>query len=150
MNPLVPSLLDAADKRIKHPVTDLRGGDQLHFTSKALGYPKNSIQAIYGYCVVTDDDGVVFQVLAYLRPLSAAGAVAYTERTAVRWRFNDQREAWFGHYLTHLVEVDLTDYHDCLRLERQPESLQTLLTPSVAAQAAPAQQAASIPHRQAA
>lgn len=127
--PLVPTLPDVANKRMRHPITDLRGGDQLHLTAKVLGFAKGSVLGIYGYCILRDADGTPYQVRAYVR--GGTHCVAYSAREAVRFRFEDQKERWFGSVLLYLTEIDLTDYADCLKLERQPEPLVRLLYPEV-------------------
>lgn len=128
---LIPTLRDAFNRRIQHPITALDGGDQLHLTSRLLGFPKGAVLPIYGYCALFDEDGRPYSVRAYVRPTAAAaaGMVAYSEREAVRFRFDTQQERWFGAVLMHLVEIDLTDFADVLRLEHQPEHLAELLTP---------------------
>lgn len=128
-SPLVPTLPDAVNKRLRHPVTDLRGGDQLFLTAKVLGFAKGSKLAIYGFCILRDADGTPYQVRAYVR--GGANCVSYAQREAKRYRFENQEEKWFGSFLMYLTEIDLTDYADCLRLKRQPEPLVRLLYPEV-------------------
>ncbi|MBF9140809.1 hypothetical protein [Hymenobacter properus] len=125
----VPPLPDAVARHLSHDVTALRGGDQLHLRTAILGYAKGAVLPIYGYCCLRDEHGTPFCVTAYVRPNGAAGqpVVAYSERDAVRFRFEDQTECWFGAVLMYLVPVDLTDYADCLRLERQPATMARLL-----------------------
>jgi hypothetical protein len=118
---LVPSLPDVLNRRRKHVVTDLQGGDQLHATSALLGFKRGAVLPIYGYCVLTDESGQAYSVRAYVRPVSMDHAVAFDSREAVRFPTNalgTQQEYWFGSYLMYLTEIDLTDYADCLRLER--------------------------------
>jgi hypothetical protein len=122
---LVPTLPDVVNRRRKHVITDLQGGDQLHFTAAILGFPKGSVQGIYGYCTYTDEQGQVYAVTAYVR--GGTHAVAYTEREARRYPTANQHEQWFGAVLMYLTEIDLTDYADCLRLERLSERVQPLL-----------------------
>jgi hypothetical protein len=122
---LVPTLADIVNKRVRHNATDLQGGDQLHFTAPVLGFPKGGVAGIYGYCVYTDDQGQPYAVTAYVR--GGAHAVAYTEREARRYPTANQREQWFGSVLMYLTEIDLTDYADCLRLERLSERLTPML-----------------------
>ena len=131
--PLVPMLPDVRDRRLAHPITTLSGGDQLHCVHKLLGFPKGSVLPIYGYCALFDDDGNPYAVTAYVRPLHLEQAVAFAEREAVRFRFDNQREQWFGAVLMYLVPIDLTDYADCLRLEKAPGPLVGLLYPEAAA-----------------
>ncbi|MGI4875252.1 MAG: hypothetical protein ACRYFX_29195 [Janthinobacterium lividum] len=126
--PLVPCLRDILNKRRLHPVTDLQPGDQLHTTAPILGFPKGISRPIYGYCLHTDEQGQPYAVTAYVQPLSLGEpAVPYTEREARRYPTMGQREQWFGSVLMYLVEVDLTDYADCLRLERLSERVTPLL-----------------------
>jgi hypothetical protein len=127
--PLVPTLADVFNKRVRHAATDLQGGDQLHFTAPVLGFPKGGVQAIYGYCVYTDEQGQPYAVTAYVR--GGAHAVAYTEREARRYATANQREQWFGSVLMYLTEIDLTDYADCLRLERLSERVTPLLPAAI-------------------
>ena len=122
---LMPTLPDAVDRRISHPVTDLQGGDQLHLKAKLLGFPKGAVLPIYGYCALFDADGRPYSVRAYVR--GGQQAVAYSEREAVRFRFESQTERWFGAVLMYLTEIDLTDFADILKLERQPDELAQLL-----------------------
>ncbi|TVT43091.1 hypothetical protein FNT36_03090 [Hymenobacter setariae] len=122
---LVPTLTDVFNKRVKHNATTLQGGDQLHFTAPVLGFPKGGVQAIYGYCVYTDEQGQAYAVTAYVR--GGQHAVAYTDREARRYPTANQREQWFGSVLMYLTEIDLTDYADCLRLERLSERVTPLL-----------------------
>lgn len=125
---LVPTLTDLFNKRVKHLATDLQPGDQLHLTAPILGLPKGSVQAIYGYCVHTDAQGQAYAVTAYVRPTSlGAAVVAFTERDARRYPTENQQERWFGEYLMYLTEIDLTDYADCLRLERLSVRITPLL-----------------------
>ncbi|MGI4862397.1 MAG: hypothetical protein ACRYFZ_00625 [Janthinobacterium lividum] len=126
---LLPTLPDLFNKRVRHLITDLQAGDNLHPTSKLLGFPKGYTLPIYGYCALYDADGQPYQVRAYVRPLSfeQKGVVASSEREAVRFRFDNQREVWFGERLMYLLEIDLTDHADCLRLERLPERVLALL-----------------------
>jgi hypothetical protein len=123
--PLVPTLADVLNKRVRHAVTDLQGGDQLHFTAPVLGFPKGGVAGIYGYCVYTDDQGQAYAVTAYVR--GGMYAVAYTDREARRYPTANQREQWFGSVLMYLTEIDLTDYADCLRLERLSERVTPML-----------------------
>lgn len=135
MKPLVPSLRDATDKRKEHAVTTLQGGDQLHLTAKLLGFPKGSVLPVYGYCALYDEQGQPYSVRAYVRPLSTdKPAVCFGEREAVRFRFDTQREQWFGSVLMYLTEIDLTDFADCLRLERLPDALSDLIYPTLPAE----------------
>jgi hypothetical protein len=60
-----------------------------------------------------------------------AHAVAYTEREARRYATANQREQWFGSVLMYLTEIDLTDYADCLRLERLSERVTPLLPAAI-------------------
>jgi len=118
---LVPTLPDLFNKRRRHNATELQGGDQLHATSSLLGFKRGAVLPIYGYCVLTDERGQVYSVRAYVRPVSMDHAVAFDSREAVRYPSNGlgtQQEYWFGAYLMYLTEIDLTDYADCLRLER--------------------------------
>ncbi len=138
--PLVPTLADVVNKRLRHPATDLQAGDQLHFTAPVLGFPRGTSRAIYGYCVYTDDQGQAYAVRAYVRPTNLGDfVVAFTERDARRYPTANQQERWFGEYLMYLTEIDLTDYADCLRLERLSERVTPLLP---AATTAPYLQAA--------
>ena len=122
---LVPTLADVVNKRVRHNAADLQGGDQLHFTAPVLGFKRGSVQPIFGYCVYTDEQGQVYAVTAYVR--GGEHAVPYTEREARRYPAANQREQWFGSVLMYLTEVDLTDYADCLRLERLSERVTPLL-----------------------
>lgn len=124
--PLVPTLADVFNKRVRHTVTDLRGGDQLHLTAPVAGFPKGSVHGIYGYCTYTDEQGQVYAVTAYVR--GGSQAVAYTDRAARRYATANQHEQWFGSVLMYLTEIDLTDYADCLRLERLSDRVLPLLT----------------------
>ena len=92
--PLIPTLPDAVDKRVSHPIAALRPGDQLHLKAKALGFPKGAVLPIYGYCALFDANGMPYCVTAYVRPTGGEGQqlVAYSERDAVRFRFDDQKE----------------------------------------------------------
>ena len=129
---LVPTLTDAVNKRIKHAATDLQPGDQLHLTAPILGFPKGMTRAIYGYCLHTDEQGRAYGVTAYVQPLiMGQHAIAYTEREARRYPSPNQREQWFGSVLMYLTEIDLTDYADCLRLERLSERVTPLLPAAV-------------------
>lgn len=119
--PLVPTLPDLFNKRRRHLATSLQGGDQLHATSSLLGFKRGAVLPIYGYCVLADEHGQPYSVRAYVRPVSMDHAVAFDSREAVRYPANTlgtQQEYWFGSYLMYLTEIDLTDYADCLRLER--------------------------------
>lgn len=132
--PLIPTLPDAFNKRIQHAITALDGGDQLHLTSKLLGFPKGAVLPIYGYCALFDDNGQPYSVRAYVRGTGAAGQpmVTYSQREAVRFRFDTQQERWFGNeLLMYLVEIDLTDFADCLKLEHQPAHVAELLAPTM-------------------
>lgn len=122
---LVPSLPDVINRRKKHLVTDLQPGDQLHFTAPILGFARGTVHALYGYCVHTDSQGQPYAVTAYIN--GGPQAVAYTHREARRYPTVGQREQWFGSVLMYLTEIDLTDYADCLRLERLSERVLPLL-----------------------
>jgi len=125
---LVPTLPDFINRRRKHVVTDLQPGDQLHLTAAILGFPKGMTRPIFGYCVHTDAQGQPYAVRAYVQPLERNHhAVAYTERDAGRYPTPGQQERWFGAVLLYLTEIDLTDYADCLRLERLSERVLPLL-----------------------
>ena len=125
---LVPTLTDLFNKRLKHPATDLQPGDSLHLTAPILGFPKGRKVAIYGYCVQFDTQGFAYSAVAYVRPDGLSEhAVAYSEREAGRYPTDAQRELWFGSVLMYLTEIDLTDYADCLRLERLSERITPLL-----------------------
>lgn len=129
--PLVPTLPDVADKRLRHQLADLRGGDQFHFTARALGFPKGAVVPAYGKCVYYDPEtGQPYAVTAYVR--GGSEAVPYAERQAVKYRTAHQKEQWFGSVLLFLTEIDLTDYADVLRLERVAEPLAQLLYPELA------------------
>ena len=129
---LVPTLADVFNKRIKHTATDLQPGDQLHLTAPILGFPKGMTRAIYGYCLHTDEQGRAYGVTAYVRPLSISEhTVEYAQREAQRFPTANQREQWFGSVLMYLTEIDLTDYADCLRLERLSERVTPLLPAAI-------------------
>jgi hypothetical protein len=125
---LVPTLPDVANRRRKHLVTDLQGGDQLHLTAALLGFKRGAVVPLYGYCALRDAQGQVYSVRGYVRPLTLAYAVPFSEREAVRFRADNQQERWFGEVLMYLTEIDLTDYADCLRLERLSERVLPLLS----------------------
>lgn len=124
-SPLVPTLADVSVKRLRHSITDLRGGDQLHLKAPLHGFPKGAVLPIYGFCVCRDAAGNAYEARAYVR----GSATAYHNREAVRFPAEHQTEQWFGAFLLYLVEIDLTDHADCLRLERQPAPLVQLLYP---------------------
>lgn len=125
---LVPTLADAVNKRIKHNATALQPGDQLHLTAPILGFPKGISRAIHGYCLHRDEQGRAYAVTAYVQPLDMGQhTIAYTDREARRYPTPNQREQWFGSVLMYLTEIDLTDYADCLRLERLSERVLPLL-----------------------
>jgi hypothetical protein len=125
---LVPALTDLFNKRVKHPATALQPGDSLHLTAPLLGFPKGRKVAVYGYCVQIDTQGFAYSAVAYVRPDSLNDhAVAYSEREAARYPAVDQREQWFGSVLMYLTEIDLTEYADCLKLERLSERITPLL-----------------------
>jgi hypothetical protein len=130
---LVPTLTDLFNKRVKHPATALQPGDSLHLTAPILGFPKGRKVAIYGYCVQFDTQGFAYSAVAYVRPDGLNDhAVAYSEREAGRYPTDAQREQWFGSVLMYLTEIDLTDYADCLRLERLSERVTPLLPAAIA------------------
>lgn len=125
---LVPTLTDAVNKRVKHSATTLQPGDQLHLTAPILGFPKGISRAIHGYCLHLDEQGRAYAVTAYVQPLDMGKhTIPYTEREARRYPTPNQREQWFGSVLMYLTEIDLTDYADCLRLERLSERVLPLL-----------------------
>ena len=129
---LIPTLTDAIDKRVSHPVAELMPGDQLHLKAKALGFPKGAVLPIYGYCALFDENGCAYCITAYVRPTGGAGQqmVAYSERDAVRFRFESQKEQWFGSVLMYLVPIDLTDHAEILKLERLPAHVAELVAPT--------------------
>lgn len=130
--PTLPDALRPKDKKAAHPINTLRGGDQLHTTAAILGLNKGMALPVAGCCTTVSLDGQVVNVVAYVLPLSTkAQAVAFTERDYRRFPCALYRETWFGTPPVSLVEIDLTDYADCLRLERQPEPLARLLYPDV-------------------
>ena len=128
-NPLVPSLPDAsAPKTVKHdlskPGQELRGGDQLHVKFPLLGFPKGMVLPVCGYRTLHEPDGTLYAVTAYVLPLAhTRHAVAFMERDAKRFPSALQRERFFGTAPVCLVEIDLTENRDCLRLERAPEAV---------------------------
>ena len=125
---LVPTLADAVNKRVRHTATDLQPGDQLHLTAPILGFPRGITRAIYGYCVQADEQGCAYRVTAYVQALALGGhTVAFSERDARRYPATNQQERWFGERLMYLIEIDLTEYADCLRLERLSERVLPLL-----------------------
>lgn len=142
---LTPTLPDALNKGIDHDVADLQGGDQLHLKARLLGFPKGAVLPIYGYCTLYDENGSPYCITAYVRPTGASGqpVVAYTERDANRYRFDNQQERWFGAVLMYLVPVDLTDYADVLKLERQPAHVAELLRPAATVRIAAVRQPAA-------
>jgi hypothetical protein len=126
--PLVPTLADLFNKRVRHAITDLLPGDALHFTAPVLGFPKGRKVFIHGYCTQYDTQGHAYAVTAYVRPLAIGEhTLAYAEREACRYPTDNQQEQWFGSVLMYLTEIDLTDYADCLRLERLNERLVPLV-----------------------
>jgi hypothetical protein len=130
--PLVPSLTDLFNKRVRHLATDLQPGDSLHLMAPILGFKKGRKVSIYGYCVEYDTQGQPFSVTAYVRPDGLGDhTLAYSERQAGRYPTAGQREQWFGSVLMYLTEIDLTDYADCLRLERLSERVLPLLPDTV-------------------
>ena len=130
---LIPTLADLFNKRLRHPITDLQAGDNLHLGAPILGFPKGHAVPVYGYCVQYDAQGRPYAVTAYVRPLSLnEHAVGYAQREAARYPSANQQEQWFGAVLLYLTEIDLTDYADCLRLERLPSRLADLLQPEPA------------------
>jgi hypothetical protein len=128
--PLVPMLTDVVNKRHKHLATDLQPGDQLHFTAPILGFARGTVHALYGYCVHFDTHGSAYAVTGYIN--GGPHAVPYTEREARRYPTANQHEQWFGSVLMYMTEIDLTDYADCLRLERLSERVLPLLPADVA------------------
>lgn len=127
--PLPPTLPDVLKKGLDHPVATLLPGDNLHLKAKALGFPKGASLPVYGYCTLFDEDDRPYCTTAYVRPWDMAQAVPFSERDAVRFRFDNQKEEWFGERLMYLVPVDLTDYADVLKLERQPVHVAEMLCP---------------------
>jgi hypothetical protein len=126
--PTLPDALRPRDKQAAHSIADIQPGDQLHLTAAVCGLPKGLALPVAGFCATVSLDGQVVNVVAYVLPLSVtAQAVAFTERDYRRFPCALYRETWFGTPPTQLVEIDLTDYADCLRLERQPEPLAQLL-----------------------
>jgi hypothetical protein len=126
--PLVPTLADLFNKRVRHAITALQAGDSLHLTAPVHGFARGRKLGIYGYCVQYDTQGQPYAVVAYVRPDELSRyAVAYAEREAGRYPTDSQREQWFSSVLMYLVEIDLTDYADCLRLERLSERVTPLL-----------------------
>jgi hypothetical protein len=131
--PLVPTLADLFNKRVRHAITDLKAGDSLHLTAPVHCFPRGRKLAIYGYCTQFDTQGQAYAVTAYVRPDDLDHyTVAYAEREAGRYPIDSQREQWFGSVLMYLVEIDLTDYADCLRLERLSERVTPLLPAAIA------------------
>jgi hypothetical protein len=125
---LIPTLPDVLTRRRQHAVTDLQPGDQLHLTAAILGFARGRVLPIYGYCVHTDEQGQPFLVRAYVRADEARGhAVPFHQRDARLHPTTGQRERWFGAVLMYMVEIDLTDYADCLRLERLSQRVLPLL-----------------------
>lgn len=125
---LVPTLADLFNKRVRHAITDLRAGDSLHTTAPMLGFPRGRKVDVYGYCTQYDTDGRPYAVTAYVRPFALGQhTVAYGQREASRYPAHHQTEQWFGSVLMYLTEIDLTEYADCLRLERLSERLTPLL-----------------------
>lgn len=126
--PLVPTLADLFNKRVRHAITDLQPGDSLHATAPLLGFPRGRKIDVYGYCTQYDAQGQAYAVTAYVRPFEIGQhTVAYTEREAGRYPTGNQREQWFGSVLMYLTEIDLTEYADCLRLERLSKRVMPLL-----------------------
>lgn len=128
--PLVPALTDLFNKRVRHLATDLQPGDQLHFTAPILGFARGTVHALYGYCVHFDAQGQPYAVTGYIN--GGPQAVPYTEREARRYPTAGQHEQWFGSVLMYLTEIDLTDYADCLRLERLSTRVLPLLPADIA------------------
>lgn len=129
---LLPTLPDLFNKRVRHPLTTLQPGDSLHLTAAVCGFPKGRKVSIYGFCVQFDTQGDAIGVTAYVRPDSLSEhAVAYSERDAQRYPTANQREQWFGSVLMYLTEIDLTDYADCLRLERLNERVAMALSDTI-------------------
>jgi hypothetical protein len=129
---LVPTLIDLFNKRVRHLATDLQPGDALHLMAPLLGFKKGRKVSIYGYCVEYDTQGQAFSVTAYVRPDGLGDhTLAYAERQAGRYPTANQKEQWFGSVLMYLTEIDLTDYADCLRLERLSERVLPLLPAAV-------------------
>lgn len=121
--PLVPTLPDAAQPRtLKYDLTTdpLRAGDQLVVLHKCLGFPKRARLPIAGYSELRDPDGTLVAVTAYVLPMTyTADVKAYTERDFHQYPCALQAEQWFpGARPVVLVQVCLTEYRDCLRLER--------------------------------
>jgi hypothetical protein len=121
--PVLPDALRPKDKAAAHHLAThpLQAGDQLHVVHSLLGFPRGAVLPVYGACLISDGKGQPYQVRAYVRPEANATPVAYQQREAVRFPAthpDQQREQWFGAVLLYLVELDLTDYADCLRLER--------------------------------
>ena len=132
--PLVPTLADLFNKRVRHAITTLQAGDAIHLTAPVLGFAKGRKLFLCGYCTEYDTQGQPYAVTAYVRPDSLdAHAVSYSQRQAGRYPTHNQQEQWFGTVLMYLVEIDLTDYADCLRLERANERLLPLLPAAVLA-----------------
>jgi hypothetical protein len=128
----VPTLADAVNKRIRHNPADLQPGDQLHLTAPILGFARGRSLGIYGYVLHTDEQGQVYLVRAYVRPDGYSDfVVPFSERDARKFPAANQREVWFGERLMYLTEICLTDYADCLRLERLSERVVPLLPAAV-------------------
>lgn len=134
--PLPCSLPDALRPRaITHNLAEspLRGGDQLHLTAAVLGLPKGITLPIAGFCATVALDGTTVNVVAYVLPMSAtAHSVGFSERDYRRFPCALYREKWFGTPPVCFVEIDLTDYADCVKLERLPERLQAEMEVSYA------------------
>jgi hypothetical protein len=125
---LVPTLADLFNKRVRHAITDLQPGDSLHATAPLLGFPRGRKIDVYGYCTQYDAQGQAYAVVAYVRPFQMGQhTVTYSEREAGRYPATNQQEQWFGSVLMYLTEIDLTEYADCLRLERLSQHLVPLL-----------------------
>jgi hypothetical protein len=126
--PLLPDALRPKDKKAARSIAELQAGDQLHLTAAVLGLPKGSVLPIAGLCRTVTPDGHTVNVVAYVLPRATTAQTAlFTERDYYRFPCALYQEVWFGTPPVVLVEIDLTDYADCIRLERRPAELTELL-----------------------
>lgn len=138
---LVPSLTDAADRKLRYPLTSfdkdkkcqaaaLREGDLLHLKAEVLGFPKGEVLPVYGCCVSLDaDTGEPYRVVAYVR--GGSESIGYAERDFAKYPSAENTESWFGSFLLFLTEIDLTDYADSLRLERRAVAAELPLSSAI-------------------
>lgn len=125
--PLVPRLSCARRPRERYDLTvGFHATDRLHVLRACQGFDAGTILPVLGYCLYLDGRGDTYAVHAYVPGYGTTAA----GREAERFPAVHQQEVLFTPLPPFITEIDVTEWADCLALERLHEAVVIPMYPS--------------------